>query len=128
MYAVSKTGIFNGFVLENGAAGTPSEFSAYLRYFHHIGIEPHLGPINKIFVVFGEVTLKSFGVATVGMPLGRGIFLYFETGIVLQDFPLFSASIIIVSVAAARMNIIIPSRITHLVLLSSSSSREDTYM
>ena len=46
--------LFQGIMLDNGAAGTPSGLPEYLGYCNDVGIEPAVRPCNSSFVGLGK--------------------------------------------------------------------------
>lgn len=83
----SEPSEFEGVMLDNGAAGTPSGLPAYLNYCTFTGIEPKLHPSNNKFVGVGKVVTPSLGSAIIRMPIGENL-LDFRTDIVQHDIPL----------------------------------------
>ena len=79
---------FEGIMLDNGAAGTPSGLKAYLSYCEYANISPVLRPSNAQFVGLGKGVVHSLEKATIRMPLGKNTFIDFETDIVQQDIPI----------------------------------------
>ena len=79
---------FEGVMLENGAAKSPSRYAAHLRYCNHSGVEPFLRPSSTQFSGIGSGLQKSMGLATVRMPLSSSFFMTFEVDVIEQDVPL----------------------------------------
>jgi len=79
---------FEGIMIDNGAAKSPSGLKAYIRYCAHTNSTPQVRASNRAFRGVGHGVQESLGVVPIRMPLGNQHMISFEVDLVDQDIPL----------------------------------------
>eukprot|EP00171_Calliarthron_tuberculosum_P008929 IDg8929t1 len=76
---------FEGVMLDNGAAKSPSGLSAYVRYCIHTSTEPILRESHRMFRSVGHGMISSLVKVAIRMPIGHSLCLTFDVDLIDQD-------------------------------------------